>query len=196
MDAVEFGAYMSLLIACYQTHNKLPIDDKRLARMARVTPHKWASIKGVVLEKFSLNGDTYEQKFVKKEIQRIESLSKKNQTNALKRYDTDLPVAERTQCQTPANINNKEQVTKNKEKEKIDKKEKDAAKRGSRLPPDWELCEEWGDWAVSQGLSVDDVLREEQVFRDYWVSLAGSKATKLDWEATWRNWIRRKLNEF
>jgi hypothetical protein len=28
-------------------------------------------------------------------------------------------------------------------------------------------------------------------FRDYWISVPGSKGVKLDWLATWRNWIRR-----
>lgn len=29
-------------------------------------------------------------------------------------------------------------------------------------------------------------------FRDYWVSVAGSKGVKLDWSATWRNWVRNQ----
>ena len=29
-------------------------------------------------------------------------------------------------------------------------------------------------------------------FRDYWVSVAGAKGVKLDWTATWRNWIRNQ----
>jgi uncharacterized protein YdaU (DUF1376 family) len=29
-------------------------------------------------------------------------------------------------------------------------------------------------------------------FRDYWLSVAGSKGVKLDWTATWRNWIRNQ----
>jgi uncharacterized protein YdaU (DUF1376 family) len=29
-------------------------------------------------------------------------------------------------------------------------------------------------------------------FKDYWVSTAGAKGVKLDWFATWRNWIRNQ----
>lgn len=29
-------------------------------------------------------------------------------------------------------------------------------------------------------------------FKDYWLSLPGDKATKLDWTAAWRNWVRRE----
>ena len=29
-------------------------------------------------------------------------------------------------------------------------------------------------------------------FRDYWIAQGGSKGTKLDWFATWRNWVRNQ----
>ena len=29
-------------------------------------------------------------------------------------------------------------------------------------------------------------------FKDYWAGVAGSKGTKLDWFATWRNWVRKQ----
>jgi anti-sigma-K factor RskA len=29
-------------------------------------------------------------------------------------------------------------------------------------------------------------------FRDYWSAKAGSGSTKLDWQATWRNWVRNQ----
>ena len=111
MDATEFGAYVSLIIACYQSSNRLPKDDKRLSRMARVTPHKWARIKETVISKFEDKGDHFEQIFVKKELERIQSLSEKNRANALRRNETPEPVAQRSQSQNAANIRNKEQYS-------------------------------------------------------------------------------------
>lgn len=32
-------------------------------------------------------------------------------------------------------------------------------------------------------------------FRDYWVAKAGPGAAKLDWSATWRNWLRRSAQD-
>jgi hypothetical protein len=29
-------------------------------------------------------------------------------------------------------------------------------------------------------------------FRDYWIAQPGQKGIKLDWESTWRNWVRRQ----
>ncbi|MBO9589084.1 hypothetical protein [Devosia sp.] len=62
--------------------------------------------------------------------------------------------------------------------------------RGTRLPSDFEpdLA-----WAVSAGLSLSVVEIEKASFRDYWISQPGAKGVKLDWDATWRNWVRRAI---
>lgn len=63
-----------------------------------------------------------------------------------------------------------------------------STKRGSRLPPDWEPSEATQAWARSQGLDPLGPLPE---FRDYWVSVPGTRGTKLDWDATYRNRLRQ-----
>ncbi|MDI6838012.1 MAG: hypothetical protein QMD99_20175 [Rhizobiaceae bacterium] len=65
-----------------------------------------------------------------------------------------------------------------------------AKKRASRLPESWSLPRAWGQWAVSEGYSETVIRSEAEKFRDYWISKPGKEATKLDWFATWRNWIR------
>jgi phage terminase Nu1 subunit (DNA packaging protein) len=30
------------------------------------------------------------------------------------------------------------------------------------------------------------------MFVDYWIAQPGQKGVKTDWDATWRNWMRRK----
>lgn len=61
-------------------------------------------------------------------------------------------------------------------------------KTGSRftltqLPDDWrEFCLETRD-----DLDPDGTFDE---FRDYWISVPGQRGSKLDWKATWRNWVR------
>ena len=69
--------------------------------------------------------------------------------------------------------------------------------RGTRLPDDWKLPSAWGKWAMTElGLQRDQILLEAETFADYWQSLPGAKAVKLDWEKTWRNWIRRAATSF
>jgi hypothetical protein len=67
---------------------------------------------------------------------------------------------------------------------------KKPASRGTRLDADWFLPVSWGQWAVSEGWAPDDLRIEADKFRDYWHSKAGPTAVKMDWQATWRNWIR------
>jgi hypothetical protein len=33
------------------------------------------------------------------------------------------------------------------------------------------------------------------VFVDYWIAQPGQRGVKVDWEATWRNWMRRKQGD-
>ncbi len=33
-------------------------------------------------------------------------------------------------------------------------------------------------------------------FRDYWISQPGQKGVKLDWSATWRNWVRNEKQQY
>lgn len=68
-----------------------------------------------------------------------------------------------------------------------------AKKIGSRLPADWRLPKALGDWAVSQGMSEAEARQEADKFRDYWIGIPGKGGVKLDWSATWRNWVRKAI---
>lgn len=66
--------------------------------------------------------------------------------------------------------------------------------RGSRLDPNWvpshDLIEQMR--AECPGVNLE---AEHRVFIDYWVAQPGQKGVKLDWDATWRNWMRRKQGD-
>lgn len=65
--------------------------------------------------------------------------------------------------------------------------DKPAKKRGCRLSVDWQPMPLPPDIAAPPDL----IAREMARFRDYWASAPGSKGVKLDWDATWRNWMRK-----
>jgi len=64
--------------------------------------------------------------------------------------------------------------------------------RGTRLPDDWTLPDDWRTWAKQTRPAWSDAYIAELAdgFRDYWVAKPGTAATKLDWPATWRTWVR------
>ncbi len=79
------------------------------------------------------------------------------------------------------------------EQENVPKKAKRAkANRGCRLPTDFEPDY---DFAIEEGLPPERVKVEIEKFRDYWRSKAGANATKIDWQATWRNWVRKAVDD-
>lgn len=64
--------------------------------------------------------------------------------------------------------------------------------RGCRLWHTWELDQSHIDAALGiREIDLDELKRVADEFKDYWVSVPGSKGVKLDWMATWRNWVRR-----
>lgn len=66
----------------------------------------------------------------------------------------------------------------------------DASPTGTRLPKDWQPSPDELRWA--QDARPDLNLKVEvESFRDYWTAKPGKDGRKLDWVATFRNWIRR-----
>lgn len=65
--------------------------------------------------------------------------------------------------------------------------------RGSRLPEGWEAPDEYIQWAITERYwTLQDAQKEAAIFADYWT---GQGTTKIDWLATWRNWVRRSNRE-
>ena len=67
---------------------------------------------------------------------------------------------------------------------------KGVSKKGSELPDDWRLSDEYRSAAEQIGLVGAEVGREAEKFRDYWRAKSGTDRLKRDWLATWRNWCR------
>src|ERR1700728_1046705 len=57
-------------------------------------------------------------------------------------------------------------------------------KRGTRLPDDWELPDEWKEWAISIWLVTEQIESMAIKFKNHWLSTT-KNATKLNWERTW-----------
>lgn len=65
-----------------------------------------------------------------------------------------------------------------------------ARKRATRIPENFTPSPEVIEAMRAECPRVD-LEAENRKFVDYWTAKAGKDATKLDWDATWRNWIRR-----
>lgn len=68
-------------------------------------------------------------------------------------------------------------------------KEKKMRSRGSRLPADWQPSEILKAWATRKRPDLDPQETLEN-FRDYWSAVPGGRGLKLNWDATFRKWVR------
>lgn len=67
--------------------------------------------------------------------------------------------------------------------------------KGTRLPDDWEPSPILLAWAESVFPGFDTT-GETEKFRDWARSAPGQKGVKRDWDAAWRNWMRRSYDEW
>jgi hypothetical protein len=70
-------------------------------------------------------------------------------------------------------------------------KRKAQTARGTRLSPDWIPSDTNLAYCRSQRRDLDPA-RVADNFRDYWTAKPGAGATKLDWDAAWRTWVRNE----
>lgn len=76
-----------------------------------------------------------------------------------------------------------------------DEPEQPRTQLGTRLPAGWFPARSDANRAVEAGHDrdwLDGVLAR---FRDYWAATPGTKGRKADWDATWRNWVRREAEQ-
>jgi hypothetical protein len=62
--------------------------------------------------------------------------------------------------------------------------------RGCRLPSDWKP-DDAGRSLAAELLGNSGARAELDRFRDYWTAQPGARGVKADWDATWRNWVRK-----
>jgi uncharacterized protein YdaU (DUF1376 family) len=189
LSTEQIGAYMLLLMAMWNAGGTLPDDDSKLARVVRMSVKKWRAVQPDLLAFFNRVDSTLSHNRLTKELQKSEGKSQSRasagaeggRAKALK--DKEARVANATVL--PQHL--PDTITIQKEKPTGF-----STKRGSRLPADWTPDEVF---AKGEGLAAAEAAREGEKFRDYWLGQPGQKGVKLDWQATWKNWIRKAADD-
>jgi uncharacterized protein YdaU (DUF1376 family) len=65
------------------------------------------------------------------------------------------------------------------------------ASKGSRLPKEWAPSTDDLAFILAQRPDLNPKTTAE-MFRDYWHSKPGKDGVRVDWPATWRNWVRNQ----
>lgn len=70
-------------------------------------------------------------------------------------------------------------------------KKKEAATRGTRVDPKFAITPGMREWAKTE-VPLVNLNAKLSEWVDYWASVPGVRGVKLDWEATWRNGMRKQ----
>lgn len=192
LSVLEHGVY-TLLLDAYYDREQAPTRAEAV-RIARCrSPEELAALDAVLSDFFHEVDGRYVQDRVEEEFQKAEAQARANQANGILGGRPRKPKGNPQETHSVSsgnpevsekNPNPLIHQSTNPEKRKI------ASPNGSRLPAEWVLPRSWGEWAEQERPDLD-IRREAASFADYWHGVAGAKARKADWQATWRNWIRK-----
>ena len=153
------------------------------------------TVQMIVKTYFEVNGEYLKHSRCDKELQGYLNKSAGGKKGAESRWKNKvsdsipITIPMPTQCNPNAN---QEPITNNQEPVLSTTVAK--ATKGSRFSLQ-DIPEEWILFCRTERSDLNPKSVFEG-FKDYWVSVPGSRGVKLDWFATWRNWIRsQKLNE-
>lgn len=200
LTAEQDGIYRRLIDHYMETGHPLPDNDTALARIAGVSAECFMHASSIVRAFFKHKNDGYLYHKRCEMILNQQNTMQKTRSEIAKKAAEKRWKIQQDKCIEHASSNAQamlgdaiRQDKTDKEKDNtnvLSKKKSTEAKRATRLPADWELEQEDGEWAEAQGMKFEEVKFQEAKFKDYWI--ASGKA-KVDWRATWRNWIRTTI---
>ncbi len=221
LSVSEHGAYLLLLLEYYRK-GPLPDDIGRLNRICRATTQDdQSAVSNVADEFFPVNGDGRRHnkradEEIAKATEAIRQMSEAGREGAARRWGKDgephagnngepYGVPDRGEHRVvdaggdadgDADGDATTQPLTHLSAQPLSPSPKAEARqrspKGSRLPSDWQPSESLKAWAINKrpGLDLQEVVEK---FTDHWISVPGAKGCKLNWDATFRNWVRREL---
>lgn len=189
----EHGAYFLLIGEAWNRGGYLPDDDGLLARWALATADEWTRLKPIVMAFFRpASGGRWKHKRIAEELTAYTDVSRKRKAAGKRggqsRGGKQTEIGEANASHLVSESRHNQNQNQN-HIEESPRKPPEGAKRGSRLSPDWQPSEIDHAYAASKGFTPAEIDRHAERFRNYWTAKAGAAALKLDWPATWRNWI-------
>ena len=175
-------AYRRLMDMYYDTENKIPLDTQWVARRLRLDTQ---TIEAVLNDMFVKHEDGWFNARCDEVIKQFKEFAEAGKRGAAKRWANKGVKPSNGEGNSPPNqppiatINYKP-ITINQDKK---------TQRGTRLANDFHFPKEWEDFCKETRPELSPIQTFDK-FKDYWISQAGQKGVKLDWFATWRNWVR------
>jgi uncharacterized protein YdaU (DUF1376 family) len=193
LSPMKHGVYMLLLMHCWDTKGPAPSDEQELCGIANCrSADEVDALRYVLSRFFTLMADGYYQERMQKEVEKAQNISRVRSSAGAKGYEARVKhLPSKSQALASTHTIPTSNHTNTSPMERTEPSARN--KRGSRLPEDWKAPQEWLEWARGDRpqWSMADAFKVSLLFRDHWL---GNGKTKVDWLATWRNWVRRERN--
>src|SRR6185312_2731324 len=195
LTTIQHGAYLLLLMSYWRERAPLIDSDDELRSITKTDKSEWKRLRPVLEKFFKVADGVWWHKRVEQEMVAADARAKKASEKAEKAAQARwgvkpkdatgnassipqaLPKDKHDECPPPSPIPSSLRS--------------EREQRASRLPADWILPDEWRVWAIAERPELDPD-RTAEKFADYWRGVGGAKGRKLDWLATWRNWVREE----
>ena len=183
----EIGIYMKLIWLYYDTEQPLPNDIFVLSMKTNARDNE-DSVQGILGMYFQLVDNKWHHTRCDKEIAEYQAFCVKQKANGLK--GGRPKVTQQEPNDNPMGFQAEPKITLTTNHKPLTSIGVAKATKGTRfdlvsIPEEWILFCKKERSDLNPSVVFDG-------FKDYWVSVAGSKGVKLDWFATWRNWIRNQ----
>lgn len=192
---IEHGIYRQLIDWYYLDEKPIPKITQVVMRRLCLGSDMLHFLENVLNDFFVLTENGYYHTRIEKEIEHYKTQFAKNRVNGQLggRPKKTQVVNKKTQVVSKNNHmatqtkGNQELITNN--QEPIIKSKADAL--ASRLPKDWQPSEADIQFCKTERPELNPQSIADR-FRDHWKAKAGADGRKLDWPATWRNWVRNE----
>ena len=190
LSTVEHGIYRQLIDWYYLDEKPIPLETQVVMRRLSLGSEYESALHNVLADFFVQAKNGYTQSRIDMELNDYQDQAIKNKTNGKLggRPKKTQSVILGNPNESEINPNHKP-ITNNHKPSK-----EPTATRGTRLPADWKPNAELVAWSKTERPDLD-LRKVFEEFKDYWSSVAGSKGVKLNWDATWRNWVRSQKAE-
>lgn len=187
LTAAEVGIYTMLLCRIYEENGPVEYQPIRLSAYCGVRESTLTKAVdrliaiGRIAVKDGVICDDRAMKEIGIRETKLKNSSRAGKASAEKRQQKQQTEA--TLVQQPFNHTDRD----------IDKKKEEpngSSKKRSKLPDEWRLPKEWGEWAIGKGMDELSVRREAEQFANHHQSRGTLMA---DWRKAWQTWVGNNL---
>jgi uncharacterized protein YdaU (DUF1376 family) len=183
LSTIEHGIYRQLIDWYYLDEQPIPEETQVVIRRLRLGSDEVNFLQNVLSDFFVLGKTGYTHKRIEVEIKDYSEQAEKNKNNG------KLGGRPKKTHSVISGFPDESQNNPNHKPLTINHKPIEKKTLGKRLASDFSFPKEWEEFCQTERPELSPVKTFDQ-FKDYWIAQAGQKGVKLDWFATWRNWVR------